>query len=100
MLCKILAFFILPCLVVSFKMDMKPAFEGNLTDINGHPIQAKSLEIVTSESSDRNQCQDKASGCPAWTWHCTNGQWKDWMAQNCPKSCGLCSGTLCNRSTV
>jgi len=27
MLCKILAFFILPCLVISFKMDMKPVFE-------------------------------------------------------------------------
>ena len=31
MLRKILAFFILPCLVISFKMDMKPAFQGNLS---------------------------------------------------------------------
>ena len=31
MLCKILAFFILPCLVISFKMDIKPAVEGNLS---------------------------------------------------------------------
>ena len=29
MLCKILASFILPCLVISFKADIKPALKGN-----------------------------------------------------------------------
>ena len=29
MICKILAFFILPCLVMSFKIDMEPALKGN-----------------------------------------------------------------------
>ena len=29
MFCKILAFFILPCLVISFKADIKPALKGN-----------------------------------------------------------------------
>ena len=89
--------------IIGYSADFADAIHANsekTVEINGHPIQAKSLEIVTSESSDRNQCQDKASGCPAWTWYCTNNQWKDWMAQTCPKSCGLCSGTLCNRSTV
>merc|ERR1711971_1338283 len=71
-----------------------PANDEIAVETNGHPtpgpIQAKSLDIVTSESSDRKQCQDKASGCPTWTWACTNNQWKDWMAQTCPKTCGLC----------
>merc|ERR1712172_341329 len=76
--------------------DAAPANDEIAVETNGHPtpgpIQAKSLDIVTSESSDRNQCQDKASGCPTWTWACTNNQWKDWMAQTCPKTCGVCPG--------
>ena len=34
MICKILAFFILPYLAISFKMDKKPAFKGNLSFLN------------------------------------------------------------------
>merc|ERR1711971_691268 len=74
--------------------DAAPANDEIAVETNGHPtpgpIQARSLDIVTSEISDRNQCQDKASGCPTWTWACTNNQWKDWMAQTYPKTCGLC----------
>merc|ERR1711971_527853 len=76
--------------------DAAPANDEIAVETNGHPtpgpVQAKSLDIVTSESSDRNQCQDKASGCPTWTWACTNNQWKDWMAKTCPKTCGVCPG--------
>ena len=34
MICKILAFFILPCLVISFKIDMEQDFKGNLSFLN------------------------------------------------------------------
>ena len=70
--------------------DVIQANEEIATETNGHQMQAKSL--VTSESSDRNLCQDKKSGCPGWKWACTNNYWKNWMAHYCPKSCGLCSG--------
>ena len=36
MLCKILAFFVLPCLAISFQTDTKPAFKGNLSFQNAH----------------------------------------------------------------
>ena len=76
--------------------DLTDAIQANeeiATEINGHQMQTISLDIVTSESSDRNQCQDKQSGCPGWKWACTNNQWKTWMADQCPKTCGLCPGT-------
>ena len=63
-------------------------------EINGHLMQARSFNNVTSESSDRNQCQDKQSGCPGWAkWACTNNFYKNWMKKTCPKSCGYCTGT-------
>jgi len=108
MFCKILAFFILPCLVISFKMDMKTTFKGesaNLinaiqaddkiaVEINGHPIQANRLDNVNSESPGRNQCQDSAqyaSNCPGWKWACTDPRYVSFMQNNCKESCGLCS---------
>jgi len=78
-----------------YSFDLTDAIQANeeiAVEINGHPIQAKSLDIVTSESSDRNQCQDKASGCPGWAqWACTNNFYKNWMKKTCPKSCGYCT---------
>ena len=83
--------------ITGYSFDLTDAIQANeeiATEINGHPIQAKSLDIVTSESSDRNQCQDKQSGCPGWAkWACTNNFYKNWMKQNCPKSCKYCTGT-------
>jgi hypothetical protein len=83
--------------ITGYSFDLTDAIQANeeiATEINGHPIQAKSLDIVTSESSDRNQCQDKASGCPGWAkWACTNNFYKNWMKKTCPKSCGYCTGT-------
>ena len=82
--------------ITGYSFDLTDAIQANEEigiEINGHQMQAKSLDIVTSESSDRNQCQDKQSGCPGWKWACTNWQWKNWMANQCPKTCGLCPGT-------
>merc|ERR1711971_1531337 len=83
-----------------------PANDEIAVETNGHPtpgpIQAKSLDIVTSESSDRNQCQDKSSGCPGWAkWACTNNFYKNWMKKTCPKSCGYCTVSVqCQDSTA
>ena len=61
--------------------------------INGHLIQAKSFNNVTSESSDRKQCQDKyPTDCPDIIWACTDSEWKNWMQNNCKKTCGYCPG--------
>jgi len=87
-------------------MDKKPAFKGELADlinaiqnddqkaveINGHLMQAKNLNNVTSESSDRNQCQDEyPTACPHWKWACTDPEWVSLMQNICKKTCGLCS---------
>jgi len=95
-------FYILPLITLasiakakSYSFDLTDVIQANeeiATETNGHQMQAKSL--VTSESSDRNLCQDKKSGCPGWKWACTNNYWKNWMAHYCPKSCGLCSGSV------
>jgi hypothetical protein len=59
MLCKILAFFILPCLVISFKMDMKPALKGNLSFSNEHNFHYICAVITEQERSctDTNQAK-------------------------------------------
>jgi len=43
-----------------------------------------------------NTCVDKESSCPNWknAGYCT-GTYKDYMKQNCPKSCGYCGGGTC-----
>ena len=64
-------------------------------ETDGHPIQAKYLNNVTLESSDRSLCQDSAqyaASCPQWTGFCL-GYWKNWMEINCKKTCGYCPGT-------
>ena len=65
-------------------------------EVNGHLMQAKNLNNITSESSDRNNCQDKHEMCPYWKDDCFKGFWKDWMKKNCKKTCGNCpeEGTL------
>ena len=73
------------------------AYDKIAVEINGHPMQAKRLDNVTSESSDRNQCQDSAqyaSYCPGWKWACTVQRWVYFMQNNCKETCGLCSGNL------
>merc|ERR1719477_538008 len=37
-------------------------------------------------------CQDKEANCGYWKdqGHCTGGEWGEYMAENCPKSCGKC----------
>merc|ERR1711971_1035764 len=88
-------FYILPLITLASKAEAK-SYSFDLTDViqaneevatetNGHQMLDKSLDIVTADSSDRNQCQDKLSGCPGWKWACTNNQWKNWMAHYCPK---------------
>jgi len=97
-------FYILPLITLasiakakSYSFDLTDVIQANeeiATKTNGHQMQAKSLDIVTSESSDRNQCQDKHSGCPGLKSYCASSLfWKNWMATYCPTSCGLCSGS-------
>ena len=77
-------------LINAIQNDDQKAFE-----INGHLMQAKKLNNVTSESSDRNQCQDEyPTGCPHWKWACTHPHWVSTMQNVCKKTCGLCSGNL------
>ena len=61
--------------------------------VNGHPIQVESFNNVTSESSDRNHCQDKSSRCPRWKKACTNPKYVSFMKRKCKKTCGYCEGT-------
>ena len=72
--------------------DLTNAIQANdkvAVEIN--PIQAKSLNNVTSESSDRNQCQDKyPSRCPGLKRHCTNPKSISIMQKICKKTCGYC----------
>ena len=71
------------------------AYDKIAVEINGHPIQAKRLDNVTSEMTGRNQCQDSAqyaSNCPGWKWACTDPEYVSFMQNNCKESCGLCSG--------
>merc|ERR1712172_177230 len=98
-------FYILPLITLasiakakSYSFDLTDVIQANeeiATGTNGHQMQAKSLDIVTSESSDRNQCQDKRSGCPGWKSYCASNSlfWRNWMATYCPTTCGLCSGS-------
>merc|ERR1711903_281221 len=37
-------------------------------------------------------CVDLNSKCPGWKSYCNNPRNKNWMAANCKKTCGLCSG--------
>ena len=80
--------------------DLINAIQANdkiAVEINGHPMQAKGLDNVTSESSNRNQCLDSVqyqSNCPNWKWACTDPRYVAFMQNNCKKSCGLCSGNL------
>ena len=61
-------------------------------EINGHLMQAKSFNNVTSESSDRNQCQDSQPACPNWKWACTDPEWASEIQNICKKTCGSCPG--------
>ena len=65
-------------------------------EINGHLMQAKNLNNITSESSDRNKCKDENYYCPYWKDDCFTSKFKDWMKKECPETCGYCSeeGTL------
>merc|ERR1711971_235754 len=105
MFCKILAFFMLPCIVISFKTDIKPAFEGESADLVS-AIQALdkiAVEINRSESSDRNQCQDAAqyaSNCPGWKWACTDPRYISFMHNNCQKTCDQCIIDIFGTSTT
>ena len=75
-------------LINSIQTDDQKAVE-----VNGHLMQAKNLNNITSESSDRKKCQDHFESCPSWKDDCVAD--KDWMKLWCPKTCG-CSeeGTL------
>ena len=71
------------------------AYDKIADETNGHPIQAKRLDNVTSEIPGRNQCQDSAlyaSNCPGWKWACTDPRHVSFMQLYCKESCGLCSG--------
>ena len=73
--------------------DLTNAIQANdkvAVEIN--PIQAKSLNNVTSESSDRNQCQDSQPACPNWKWACTDPEWASEIQNICKKTCGSCPG--------
>ena len=37
-------------------------------------------------------CEDKNLGCSRWKNYC-DGQYKDFMDKNCPKTCNTCSGS-------
>ena len=67
-------------------------------EVNGPPIQVKSFDNVTSESSDRNSwCKDrKASKCPRWKQkgYCTRSKFITYMWYNCFKTCFKC-GAAC-----
>ena len=64
-------------------------------EINGHLMQAKNLNNITSESSDRENCRDLTSYCPFWKKRglCT---WHPYVKKRCKKTCGNCpeEGTL------
>ena len=71
------------------------AYDKIADETNGHPIQAKRLDNVTSKMPGRNQCQDSAqyaSNCPGWKRFCTNPRYVSFMQLYCKESCGLCSG--------
>ena len=48
-----------------------------------------------------NSCIDSNQNCAAWQreGYCTEGQYVDWMATNCPKSCGKCPTTTTTTTT-
>ena len=48
-----------------------------------------------------NNCTDSEENCAYWQrqGHCSDGQYVDWMAKNCPKSCGKCPTTTRTTTT-
>jgi len=61
---------------------------------------ANELTYHSSLESSRaisDECADKypmSSQCPSWAdFYCNNWMWKDWMTNNCKKSCNRCGGS-------
>ena len=97
----------LSCITITaFNFYYSLKFKGDFADItgtqandetavqaNGHPIQVKSFNNVTSESSDRNHCQDRDKiRCPRLKKACTNPKYVSLMKRMCKKTCGYCPG--------
>ena len=76
--------------------DLINAIQANdqkSAEINRHQMQAKNLNNDTSESSDRNKCEDIYPGsCPSYTEYCKIAGYQDWMKKYCKKTCGYCPG--------
>merc|ERR1719328_74545 len=47
---------------------------------------------ATTTTTEATVCEDQNTNCAYWLGQgeCTSEKWKDWMAVNCPKSCGKC----------
>ena len=62
--------------------------------IVGHH-NGRSLIMIFSD-----ECADKypmSRQCPSWAgFYCNNWMWKDWMTNNCKKSCNRCGGKVFN----
>ena len=69
-------------------IDAIQANAQKVVEINNHPT--RSLNNITSESSDRNKCQDKDFECPYWKDDCFKSEWKNFMKKWCQKTCGYC----------
>ena len=80
-------------------IDAIQANDQKVVEINNHPT--RNLNNITSESSDRNKCQDKRVYCPDWKDDCFTSikGLKDWMKYWCQKTCGYCpeEGTLVHK---
>ena len=73
-------------------IDAIQANDQKVVEINNHPT--RSLNNITSESSDRNKCQDKSKRCIfIKKEYCT---WHPLVKKQCKKTCGNCpeEGTL------
>ena len=65
-------------------------------EINGHLMQAKNLNNVTSESSDRKRCRDLSPPGTCSYWKKRGYCKKPFGKKRCKKTCGNCpeKGTL------